>query len=693
MKKIKFLVIVLLVALVPWLFSPSATSAASTATDKEQVFVDIPTYGIYQEPVDFPVPQPDVIRISNGVYAKKVNFDEYKGKKVKLVLTLYAQNDIYDRIATVYYNDKPTVENAKTIFTFTTPFFLKDSNPNTRVYEWDVSDFSNALTDKDGTYIIVNIGGNTWGGEVAFRFDLDFQFDESDQPADPFQANVINAEIYENTISGTVHVDRDIEDAVINVTTFAGGADAGGEEYQHRPHNVYLDGQLVGSFLPKVDCTPYRYYSPRGNPGIFTSAATRNWCPGAGVPVHQVYIGDLDAGDHTVQIEIENTTFVGWSYFLITANIAQAKSDNINLALNKPVTASSVEPGTAFSGANIVDGKSATRWSSDYNDNQSISVDLGAVYNINRVKLHWEVSYGKAYTIQVSTDGETWTEAFSETGGNGEIDNISFPAVDARYVKVNGTERATNNGYSLWELEVYRSIESTPQAISRDDWTIQYVSSEETVGENTPAANVFDGYVSTFWHSKWSEGNDPHPHDIQIDLGAVYQLNGFQYLPRQDNNTNGRIKDYEFYVSLDGIHWGEPVKAGALADAFQFQEVNFEPTSGRYIRLRSLNEISGRSFTAISELNVLGRGLNVQDLEGLISQGYANSWISNQGIYLSLLAKVNNIQKHIDSPTNVVNGLKALEQEITAQSEKYIDATFADLLLAEIAKLNSTESY
>ena len=53
-------------------------------------------------------------------------------------------------------------------------------------------------------------------------------------------------------------------------------------------------------------------------------------------------------------------------------------------------------------------------------------VDLGAPTMINRVILDWENAHGKAYSIEVSTDGKSWNSVYSTTQGNGGIDDISF---------------------------------------------------------------------------------------------------------------------------------------------------------------------------------------------------------------------------------------------------------------------------
>jgi glucose/arabinose dehydrogenase len=124
------------------------------------------------------------------------------------------------------------------------------------------------------------------------------------------------------------------------------------------------------------------------------------------------------------------------------------------LSLNKPATASSVES-TAYPASAAVDASTTTRWSSAFSDPQWIQVDLGATYNISRVRLLWEAAYGSAYQIQTSANGTTWTTVRSVTGGNGGEDDNTALNASGRYVRINGTTRATAWGYSLWTFEVY----------------------------------------------------------------------------------------------------------------------------------------------------------------------------------------------------------------------------------------------
>ncbi|MFR9722434.1 ThuA domain-containing protein [Streptomyces sp. MS19] len=125
-----------------------------------------------------------------------------------------------------------------------------------------------------------------------------------------------------------------------------------------------------------------------------------------------------------------------------------------DLARNRPVTVSSVEPGSGHTGANAVDGDPATRWSSAYTDPQSIAVDLGSVRTLDRVRLNWETAHARSYTVETSVDGVTWDEAYATTSGDGGLDDIAVTA-EARHVRVTGTQRATQWGYSLWDLNVF----------------------------------------------------------------------------------------------------------------------------------------------------------------------------------------------------------------------------------------------
>jgi beta-glucosidase len=144
--------------------------------------------------------------------------------------------------------------------------------------------------------------------------------------------------------------------------------------------------------------------------------------------------------------------------------VGQARAASALLSQGRPVTASSVEnAGTPASAA--VDGNAGTRWSSAFSDPQWLRVDLGATAIIDQVVLQWEVAYGKAFQIQVSTDASTWTSIYSTTTGTGGTQTLDVTGT-GRYVRMYGTARGTAYGYSFWEFAV-RTTATTATGMSR----------------------------------------------------------------------------------------------------------------------------------------------------------------------------------------------------------------------------------
>ncbi|GAA2690592.1 hypothetical protein GCM10010412_080270 [Nonomuraea recticatena] len=135
------------------------------------------------------------------------------------------------------------------------------------------------------------------------------------------------------------------------------------------------------------------------------------------------------------------------------------------LSRGRPATSSSVEA-AEFAAGKAVDGDGATRWASvEGHDPEWITIDLGSTATITRVRLSWEAAYGKAYKIQTSADGSTWTDVHSTSTGDGAVDDLAVTG-SGRYVRMYGTTRGTPYGYSLWEFEIYGTTDGgAPGAI------------------------------------------------------------------------------------------------------------------------------------------------------------------------------------------------------------------------------------
>lgn len=132
--------------------------------------------------------------------------------------------------------------------------------------------------------------------------------------------------------------------------------------------------------------------------------------------------------------------------------------DYINAA-KATATASSVN--NNGSGADkAIDGDIGTRWESEHGiDPQSITIDLGTACNIKQVNIIWEDAGASEYYIETSIDGESYTKV-AEAEGMSRQQNRNDTIVlsnmsNARYVRIVGTERNTNYGYSIWDMAIY----------------------------------------------------------------------------------------------------------------------------------------------------------------------------------------------------------------------------------------------
>jgi regulator of extracellular matrix RemA (YlzA/DUF370 family) len=194
-------------------------------------------------------------------------------------------------------------------------------------------------------------------------------------------------------------------------------------------------------------------------------------------------------------------------------------------------------------------------------------------------------------TIDAQTGLISWTPSNAQVGANPVTVSVADNGSPVLSVSQNFTVTV--------EVTVASPI---PQA----GWTLVSVDSEETIQEDGAGINAIDGNPATMWHTEWGLADPPPPHEIQIDLGAVYEVSGFRYLPRQDGIVNGRIGQFEFYVSVDGVNWGSPVSEGTFANDATEKDVLISRTTGRYVRLVALTEANGNPWTSMAELNVLG---------------------------------------------------------------------------------------
>ena len=245
-----------------------------------------------------------------------------------------------------------------------------------------------------------------------------------------------------------------------------------------------------------------------------------------------------------------------------------------NLALNKTVTVSSTET-IDFPAASAVDGSLSTRWSSLYTDPQWIYVDLGAVYDINRVKTTWETAFATAYSIDVSNTAAAndWHSIYSTTTNTGGVNDVPTSGT-GRYVRIYGTARSTEWGISLYELEVY----GTPAATTGTNLALNKTGTASSLEAAThPANHAFDGNTTT---TRWASIEDVDPQWIYVDLGATYSINRVKLLWE-----NAYAKSYTIAVSQNNAGDWTDVYSTTTGDGTTDDITTLTPATGRYVRV------------------------------------------------------------------------------------------------------------
>ncbi len=122
-----------------------------------------------------------------------------------------------------------------------------------------------------------------------------------------------------------------------------------------------------------------------------------------------------------------------------------------NLALNKPVTASSYYSDRLPQYA--VDGDLNTSWTSSASREQSLVIDLQAHYLFNKVRINWSnTNYPLKYDVSW-WDGEKWV-LVATINGDGDWDLINLNNLNTRYLQIKCYQR-NRFYYVMYECEVY----------------------------------------------------------------------------------------------------------------------------------------------------------------------------------------------------------------------------------------------
>lgn len=304
----------------------------------------------------------------------------------------------------------------------------------------------------------------------------------------------------------------------------------------------------------------------------------------------------------TKEIEVYGT-FAGYG----TKNLALGKSVTENF--NVKSVCGLVDGDTVIT--NAADSSKEGAWVYSGTGMHYATIDLGAVYSINRLKAYFGFPDGKSmpdngFSTEYSLDNTTYsslaTVAATDVKAEHTI-NLS-ETVNVRYVKliINKAPTTTGREIRVREFEVYGSPIAITNATQSGGATVTATVQDGLAkglidGDTTKANKAKENEVGAWTHNKLGSAT--------IDLGAVYsinQINGYFGYPNGDNKPDAFTID----ISTDNATWttfaSEDVTVGDYAQNYVKKAAS--NTNARYIRL-TVNALSGDHFR-VRELEVYG---------------------------------------------------------------------------------------
>ncbi|KAL8851636.1 MAG: hypothetical protein Q9221_003473 [Calogaya cf. arnoldii] len=274
------------------------------------------------------------------------------------------------------------------------------------------------------------------------------------------------------------------------------------------------------------------------------------------------------------------------------------------------VTANSFQPGCEPQ--KVLDGTGGTYWHTEHQPTMvplphNIVVDMKNQHVINGFRMvpRQDGPSGNIgqHKIEVSLDGQSWTQVGSGTWANNQARKTTFfPSRPARYVRLTAQSTAEGRGYQWVSVGEIHILSGPDPTLPRDNWKVT-ADSENPLPNQHRAVEATDGAPTTYWSTQFDGASPGFPPIFTINQGSAKAVSGLTYLGPP--TARGRIGRYTIEKSTDGTTWS-PVVSGAWTDDPNPKSTEFAAITVQYIRLTALSEAGNRgTVTAASEINLL----------------------------------------------------------------------------------------
>lgn len=171
-----------------------------------------------------------------------------------------------------------------------------------------------------------------------------------------------------------------------------------------------------------------------------------------------------------------------------------------------------------------------------------------------------------------------------------------FPAERIRITiqSSRGLANISNVGLYYAEPLIDSDAKTKISDISTENWT--------TITQD--ANKAFDANTQTTWKANGLQS-------LVIDMGKEETVTGFCYAPTAEEDLEGTIFKYNFYISIDGKAWEKCECSGEFSNIKNNPipyYVRFGKTyKARYFKIESLSEINSANSTSIGEIGILSK--------------------------------------------------------------------------------------
>ncbi len=252
-------------------------------------------------------------------------------------------------------------------------------------------------------------------------------------------------------------------------------------------------------------------------------------------------------------------------------------------------------------------------WKSDstmHTEPMEFGIDLG---NIDSYLFGIDTRKGYRYFLTVETK--------ESSAGSGNVCDLSVirytytgPGPNAGYDSL-----VFNSSMSNVVIPAGKQMIHIPITTSGDSLNIPkylYIPHVETSiksvgGEETSAKNIIDNDLGTKW-LLWKE----LPQDIVIEIDREYAISGLEYYTRTDGTKYGQVKEFQIFVSDDGVTWGSAVAASSWTTSANAQRRLFTPVKGRYLKFTALSTHGDHNAISMREMKIVYTPDDVTGISG-----------------------------------------------------------------------------